>query len=281
MRRSITLGLALTALLTVAWWEPPPGTTWQWQITGEIDTSFEVDMYDIDLEDAVPSARTEHVAGFGDVHWTKGVNAGVIDELHGRGIVVVCYVDTGAWESYRPDADLFPRKVIGNASYASNGDPWKGERWLDIRKRSWPKFAPIMWARFDLAAEIGCDGVEPDQNNPIGNKPGFPITRADQERWYLEVAAQAHARNLSVGMKNGIETTTPATVAAFDWNLNEECFQYRECKVLEPFIDAGKAVFQTEYRGDPATFCPKAVALSFSSLKKKLNLGAWRIACPV
>jgi hypothetical protein len=260
-------------------WALAPGATWQWQITGTIDTSYDVDMYDIDLEDAVPSARTVHIAGFGDVHWGKGLNSGVIAELHSRGIIVICYIDTGAAESYRPDAYLFPKSVLGGASYDSNGDQWKGEKWLDIRKKSWPKFAPIMWSRFDLAAAIGCDGVEPDQNNPIGNHPGFPITRSDQERWYLEVAAEAHARGLSVGQKNGIETTTPATVAAFDWNLNEECFQYHECKVLKPFITAGKAVFQTEYRGDPASFCPKAQALGFSSLKKKLNLGSWVVAC--
>ena len=32
-------------------WQPKPGTTWQWQLTGEIDTSFDVAMYDIDLFD--------------------------------------------------------------------------------------------------------------------------------------------------------------------------------------------------------------------------------------
>ncbi len=33
-------------------WTPPPGTTWQWQITGVVDESIEVEMYDIDLFDA-------------------------------------------------------------------------------------------------------------------------------------------------------------------------------------------------------------------------------------
>ena len=128
-----------------------------------------------------------------------------------------------------------------------NSTGWEGERWLDIRQASWPKFAPILWKRLDLARSLGCDGVEPDQNNPLGNDPGFPITRADQKAWYLEVARQAHRRGLSVGMKNGIETIDRDTVAAFDWALNEECFQYRECHVLTPFIRAGKAVFQVEY----------------------------------
>lgn len=244
-------------------WTPPPGTSWQWQITGRVDRSFDVQMYDVDLFDARP----------------RQVNGGVIDRLHDRGRVVICYLDTGAWESYRPDADQFPRSVIGNRTYASNGDPWTGERWLDIRPRSWDKFAEVIWARLDLAARLGCDGVEPDQNNPWGNKPGFPITLHQQKLWYLEVARQAHARGLSVGMKNGVEVVDAETAAAFDWALNEECFQYHECGIYRHFTDAGKAVFNVEYVGRRETFCPKAATLHFSTLKKHLQLGAWRRSC--
>jgi hypothetical protein len=245
-------------------WSPSPGTTWQWQLVQKVDpTALSVEMVDLDLFDARPGQ----------------INEGVIDALHANGIVAICYLDTGAWESYRPDAWRFPRSVLGNRSYASNGDPWVGERWLDIRRRSWPKFAPIMWRRLDLAARLGCDGVEPDQNNSWGNKPGFPITKADEKAWYLKVAREAHRRGLSVGMKNGIEVIDAEMVAAFDWALNEECFQYAECGRLMPFIHAGKAVFNTEYRGEAATFCPRARARGFSSLKKHLALGPWRIAC--
>lgn len=244
-------------------WTPPPGTTWQWQLTGQVDTGLDVQMYDIDLFDARPHQ----------------VNGGVIEQLHADGRVVICYVDTGAWESYRPDADKFPRSVIGNRTFASNGDPWVGERWLDIRPRSWDKFAHVIWARLDLAARLGCDGVEPDQNNPWGNKPGFPITLRHQKLWYLEVAEQAHDRGLSVGMKNGVEVVDADTTAAFDWALNEECFQYHECGVYQRFVEAGKAVFNVEYVGPMRAFCPKARDRGFSSLKKHLPLGPWRRSC--
>lgn len=255
-------------------WQPSPGTSWQWQITGKVDVHVSpASMFDIDLQDAVPAARRVHVKGFGTVTWPRGDNAGVIARLHRRGKVVVCYLDSGAWESYRPDAKLFPASVRG----ASTG--WPGERWLDIRRSSWSKFAPLIWARLDLARAIGCDGVEPDQNNPWGNHPGFPITLADEKAWYLEVAKKAHARGLSVGMKNGVEVIDRATVAAFDWALDEQCFQYTECKRLLPFIRAHKAVFEVEYVGDPSRFCPKARRLGFSSMKKHYALGAWRIKC--
>lgn len=32
-----------------AWWEPPVNTTWQWQLQFQVNTSFQVDMYDVDL----------------------------------------------------------------------------------------------------------------------------------------------------------------------------------------------------------------------------------------
>jgi glycosyl hydrolase family 114 len=255
-------------------WKPKPGTTWQWQITGRVDTTVApADMYDIDMQDAMPSARSVSVPGFGSVNWPKGDNAGVIDTLHRLGKVVICYMDSGAWESYRPDASLFPAAVIGNNT------GWDGERWLDIRLASRASFAPLIWSRMDVARSIGCDGIEPDQNNPIGNDPGFPITVADQTSWYLEVATQAHARGLSVGMKNGIESINTATVSAFDWALNEECFQYDECDTLAPFVRAGKAVFQVEYQGNASTFCPVAIQDRFSTMKKRLDLASWRQTC--
>jgi hypothetical protein len=263
-------------------WRPAPGTSWQWQITGVVDTSFNVTMYDIDLFDAVPSTRSYDVPGFGRVEVPRGLNAGVIDQLHAHGRVVICYMDSGAYESYRPDASLFPREVIGNQTYSSGGDPWEGEFWLDIRRPSWDRFKPIIAARMDLARAIGCDGVEPDQNNPLGNDPGFPITAADQKAWYLEIARLAHERGLSVGQKNGIETTDADTVAAFDWNLNEECNLYEECVVLRPFVAAGKAVFQVEYVDEGMTvdeFCPQDNAENFDGLLKRLELDAWRRAC--
>jgi hypothetical protein len=255
-------------------WKPKPGTTWQWQITGRVDTTVTpADMYDIDMQDAVPSARSVSVPGFGTVNWAKGDNAGVIDTLHKLGKVVICYMDSGAWESYRPDASLFPASVLGNST------GWDGERWLDLRPASRASFAPLIWSRMDVARSIGCDGIEPDQNNPIGNDPGFPIAVTDQTSWYLEVATQAHARGLSVGMKNGIESINAATVSAFDWALNEECFQYDECDTLAPFVRAGKAVFQVEYQGNASTFCPVAIEDRFSTMKKRLELGSWRQTC--
>jgi hypothetical protein len=233
-----------------------------------------VAMYDIDLQDAVPSRQRVRIPGFGRVSWPRGVNDHAIAGLHRAGITVVCYLDSGAFESYRPDARLFPSGVIGSST------GWRGERWLDLRPGSRQGFAPIIWGRLRLARRIGCDGVEPDENNPWGNRPGFSITRDDERSWYLDVARHAHRLGLSVGMKNGLEVVDRRTVHAFDWALNEECFYFRECGRMEAFVRAGKAVFQTDYLADwrhrhitavadlARRICPRSRRDGFSSLIK-------------
>ena len=88
-----------------------------WQIVGRVPTSpGSVAMYDIDLQDAVPASTRVHVPGFGSATWPRGVNAGTIDDLHADGKTVVCYLDSGAYETYRPDAALFPKRAIGNTT---------------------------------------------------------------------------------------------------------------------------------------------------------------------
>ncbi len=233
-----------------SWWRPRPGTSWQWQLSGAIDTSVDADMYDIDLVDSPQR---------------------VIDELHDQGRTVICYFSAGSWEEWRPDADRYPASVIGRAL-----DGWPGEKWVDIRRID--LLAPILTARLDLAVRKGCDGVEPDNVDGYSNQSGFPLTGADQLAFNRWLAAQAHARGLSIGLKNDLEQVA-ALVSDFDWALNEQCFQYNECDSLRPFVQAGKAVFGVEYTGDAGSFCPRANAMDFDWLMKRIDLGSWRVPC--
>lgn len=231
-------------------WQPAPGTTWQWQLTGEIDTSFEVEMYDIDLFD-VPQS--------------------VIDNLHGDGRIVICYFSAGSYEEWRPDAPDFPSSLLGSPL-----DGWPGEKWLDIRDLA--TLGPFMQARLDLAVQKSCDGIEPDNVDGYANNSGFPLTPGDQLTYNRWLADEAHARGLSIGLKNDLDQI-PDLLSSFDWALNEECFAYDECDLLLPFVQAGKAVFGVEYEGELADFCPQATANQFSWLRKALDLGAARQAC--
>ena len=65
----------------------------------------------------------------------------------------------------------------------------------------------------------------------------------------------------------------------FDYAVDEQCAQYRECDALLPFVNAGKPVLQIEYQGTTSSFCPAANARNFNAVKKRLSLDAYRVAC--
>lgn len=99
-----------------------------------------------------------------------------------------------------------------------------------------------MRARLDLAKNKGCDGVEPDNVDAYTQPdPGFPLTYDDQKAYNIFLAQEAHARDLSIGLKNDLDQVLDL-LPYFDWALNEQCWYYQECHLLQPFIQ-GKKVF--------------------------------------
>lgn len=230
-------------------WRPEPGVDWQWQLSGRIDTSVDAPVYDID--------------GFDQ-------DAKTVAALHAEDRKVICYLSTGAWEDFRPDADAFPASVRGK----SNG--WEGEWWLDIRRTD--VLEPLMEKRIEMCAEKGFDAVEPDNMDGYLNDTGFPLTAAHQLRYNRLIADLAHRHGMAVGLKNDLPQI-PELVDDFDFAVNEQCAQYEECDELTPFIDAGKAVLHAEYELPVADFCPESRRLRLSSLLKKYDLDAWRQSC--
>ncbi len=237
-----------------SWWHPSIGTTWQWDL-GEapVDQSFNVNMYDIDLFDN---------------------EARVVADLHAAGRKVVCYISVGSWEDWRPDRDQFPAAVIGKAY-----EGWEGEKWLDIHQID--LLAPIMRARFDQCTAKGFDGVEADNVDSYTNDTGFPLTYEDQLKYNIWLANEAHARGLSIGLKNDSEQVADL-LSYFDGAMTEDCFDEGWCKQMSPFIAAGKPVFAAEYTDTGITldqFCPLAKTLQFSVIFKNRNLVAYRETC--
>jgi hypothetical protein len=231
-------------------WLPTPGTPWQWQLTGTVDTSVDAAVFDIDL--------------FNN-------DATVVAALHAKGRKVICYMEAGAWEPYRPDAQGFPKAVLGK-----NLRDWPDHRWLDIRDRA--ALGPLIEARLDLCRGRGFDGVEFDDLEVYAADSGFPLTIADQLAYNRFLAEAAHRRGLSAGLKNAlsqVETLLPL----FEFAINEQCFEFAECARLLPFVSAGKAVFNAEYNLEQAQFCPLAKSMRLSSIKKRVGLDAWRVAC--
>ena len=233
------------------WWRPVPGVTWQWQLDGTLDTTLNVQMYDIDMFTNEPST---------------------IASLESRGVVVICYVDVGTWEPGRPDSSEFPASVLGNS------DPdGQGEYWLDIRSST---VQELMQARFQKAQTKGCDGIEPDNVDGYENDTGFPLTAADQITYNTWVAGAVHALGMSVALKNDVDQI-PQLEPLFDFELDEQCFDYDECDTLQPFIQDNKAALEVEYgdAGLAASICPQANALKLDTIIKDMNLDAFRVPC--
>ncbi|GAA2817663.1 MULTISPECIES: endo alpha-1,4 polygalactosaminidase [Kitasatospora] len=230
-------------------WQPAPGLAWQWQLGGGVDQSVDVPVYDVD--------------GF-------ETDASVVAALHAKGRKVICYINAGSWEDFRPDSAAFAQALQGS------GNGWKGEKWFDIRKLD--QLKPLMAARFDMCRQKGFDAVEPDTIEAYNQNSGFPLTSEDQLRYNRMLAGLAHERGMAIGLKNDLEQI-PALLPDFDFAVNEECAQFNECARLSPFVQAGKAVFHVEYKLGTEKFCTQSKALGLSSMQKKLELDAWRKPC--
>jgi len=247
---AVAILLAVPAGGQAALWHPKPTTAaWQWQLQGRIDTGVAASVYDVDgFETSKATVRT----------------------LHRQGRKVICYLDVGSWESYRPDAGRFPRSVIGNVY-----EGFPEENWLDVRR--FHLFAGPLRDRIEMCARKGFDAVEPDNIAGWENKTGFDITAADQLRFNRWIARQVHAHGMSVALKND-GGQARELVGSFDFAIVEQCFQYRECGLYRPFTEHGKAVFEAEYELDPDRFCAAAEAIDFSAIRKSYDLFAqpWR-----
>jgi hypothetical protein len=240
-----------------AFWVPVPADTFQWDLEEPVPLNVDATVYDIDMFD---NSRT------------------VVANLHAKARHVICYIDMGSWESYRPDAWKYPKSILGNR-YPG----YPQERFVDIRAIN--VLGPILEHRLDLCAQKGFDAVEPDNIDTYQARTGFPLTAQDQITFNLWLVGQAHQRGLSIGQKND-----PAQVkdleSSFDWALLEECFFYNFCGRFEPYVTSGKVVFDTEYRSDEplSVFlnkdCPGNAQYGFFLIYKKLNLDAYRVICP-
>lgn len=239
-------------------WTPNAGTTWQIVLLYALnDTSANASVYDIDLFTNPEST---------------------ISNLHDMNRKVICYFSAGSYEEFRPDANEFNK-----TDYGKELDGWPGEYWLNT---SSPNVRRIMQTRLDMAVQKGCDGVDPDNVDAYDNTNGLDLTTDTAISFVTFLADAAHARGLSIGLKNAGAIVSDV-VDMLQWEVNEQCVQYKECAKFQPFIENEKPVFGIEYpssapRVSTATktnICDNKDAQGFSTLLKDMDLSEWVEAC--
>ncbi|MFR9801580.1 endo alpha-1,4 polygalactosaminidase [Pseudonocardia sp. RS010] len=226
-------------------------TRWQYQLQGPVDTSVPAGTFVVDLFDTPEP---------------------VVEELRASGRTVICYVNVGASEDWRPDSAALPAEVRGNEL-----EDWPGEFWYDVRRTD--LLGPFLASRFDLCRDKGFDGVEADNVDGWTNDSGFDLTAQDQLTYNRLVARLAHERSLSIGLKNDLDQVAELE-PDFDFAVNEQCAEYDECARLEPFVRAGKPVLHVEYDLETSAFCAETTAMGFESIRKPRDLTAPREPCP-
>jgi hypothetical protein len=223
-------------------WTPPQHLTWYWQLQGSVNNGEPVAAYDID--------------GFENT-------AAEVTALHAQGKRVICYIDVGTSENFRPDFSSFPVAVQGS----SNG--WPGEKWLNVADLS--VLEPIMTARFEMCKEKGFDAVEPDNMDGYENSTGFSITAQQQLAYDEWVATEVHSLGMAVFQKNDGEQTGQLE-SYFDGALDEQCNQYSECSNFQAYLKAGKPVLNAEYSLSTSAFCTADNAAGIMGARYSLEL---------
>ncbi len=233
-------------------WPPNLNSTWQVQLfldgTTPINTTIQADIYDIEID-----APQE-----------------VIDLLKSRGHKVICYLNAGTAESFRPstqivfDGDLSSdtellelwrrRGILGNVY----GERFGNEFWMNPNHNFVRNYVQALLNKckhkgFDGVSFDNLDGYSFDKWNPEPEQTGFNITEAEQLDYNLWLVAEAHKRGLYAGLKNTGEIAEPLS-EVYDWVFVESCYSERiqgwdpACEnYARYFATKGKAIYLNEY----------------------------------
>ena len=115
------------------------GQTWQIILTGIPDVSkmplppTNAPVWDIDLFES---------------------DAATIKTLKSAGKIVICYFSAGTLEDWRDDVKEFPATDVGKVL-----PEWPNEKWIRIGSTA---IRNVMAKRIKMAAEKGCDAIDPD-----------------------------------------------------------------------------------------------------------------------
>jgi hypothetical protein len=238
-----------------------------------------------------------------DIYQDPGCSGGVanipvrnaVADIHARGAKAIGYVNAGSWEAFRADAGQYTAfdNSCGGCLLGNTYFGYKDERWLSlsddgsvtgINPNTGVRETPAQFIRDELTARLadaktaGFDAIEFDNVESYTNRNGFNTTAAQQLAFNESIANLAHSLGFTVALKNDLGQASTLQ-PYFDFAISEQCFQYSECNVPAPGLQAwpstyGKAVFNVEYKGKLSNFCPLANSSSydFNSALKNANL---------
>ncbi|KAK7221967.1 hypothetical protein V2G26_009970 [Clonostachys chloroleuca] len=266
------------SLETRSVWQPAPGTSWDIQLSEEL----KVDLNSPSLPNNVEVIDIDLFTNTGNTFTNPDDSK--IKALHAANKKVICYFSAGSYEPYRPDSSRFT-----SADQGSGLNGWPDETWLNLKSEN---VANIMRDRIALAAKVGCDGIDPDNMDGYDNENGIGLTKQDTIDYFKNVlspAAQQHG--LALGLKNSINII-PDVLPVTQFVVTEQCAEYSECDQYQPYITAGKPVFQIEYpMGESSSAAAKSLAVDstntfcaaqangFSTVLKLLSLNSWVQTC--
>jgi hypothetical protein len=149
-------------------WQPKVASLFQIVLSGTVDTSAgispnHVDIFDIDL---------------------FNTPASTIRALKKQNKKVICYFSAGTSEDWREDFKQFKQSETGQkiAKDDSGKTYWEGEHWINIKNpnpnsNDIPNVWRIMRNRIKMAAEKGCDAIDPDNVGQYFRIVRSPLTR--------------------------------------------------------------------------------------------------------
>jgi hypothetical protein len=229
---------------------PAPGASFQLQLTGALDTSLDVEVYIVDLDDEPDD----------------------LSALQAAGRYVVCHFSAGSLEPWRDDAQAIAEDVQGNTL-----EDYPDERWLDVRAAS---VRALMSARLDRARGRRCDAVFPANLGVHAADSGLALGEADALDYATWLADQAGARELRT-MLGSDELIAPLS-DRYDLGLAFGCLAADGCQRWSPLRALGKAVMVVEVgaEAEAAALCPTAAAEGLIAIFKRPEFDAFRLACP-
>jgi len=188
--------------------------------------------------------------------------ASTVCDAKKKGKKVICYFSAGTSEEWRDDNYLIKPYNIGKICADTETKPggvcknyWKGESWIDIRN---PIACDVMKRRIKMAADKGCDAIDPDNMDiydnqilstnatygPLGKAVKF--SENDSVKYLKFMADEAAKYGMSTGLKNSL-SIIPKVKSFVQFAVNEECAKVKECQEYKELLTQKKPVFHIEY----------------------------------